>query len=192
MFLHHVAWLYMYKIWDVVLFSFFILLLYLTCVCCCTSFNVWSEAIWKCLRGLCYFPLINFFYLFFQAWQISDQLSHIPHIYPIYICICLYTYIHNIQCIYRKCTCILHITYGFIALGLESLQYFEPICHPICLFKVNKITCLYFVVPPLFRLSLRIWYSAISDPRFWKSESWLISEAQLQKAMSCKQMHICN
>lgn len=61
--------------------------------------------------------------------------------------------------------------YEFIALGLESRQYFEPICHPVCPFKINKITCLYFVVLSVFRLSLRIQYSSLSDPEFCKSKS---------------------
>lgn len=144
-FIHHVAWLYLYKLWEVVLFSaFFILFLYLTCMCCCTPFNVLSEAAWKCSPELYYFPLINFSSLFFLAWQISDQLSQISYIYPIYICI--HIYVMYIEYIHRKRTCLVRIMYVFIALGSESLKYFEPICHPVCPFKINKITCCSFCV----------------------------------------------
>lgn len=194
MFIHHVAWLYIYKIREVVLFSaFFILFLYLTCVRCGMPFNVLPEAVWKCFPELHYFPLIKFSSLLFLVWQISELLSQIPYIYPMYICI--HIYIICIQYICKKCTYIVHIMYVFIALGLESLQYFEPICHPICPYKLNKITCLHFVVSSVFRLSLRIQYSALSNPEFCKSKSrfsfWSpVSKSHELQGKACLQLNL--
>lgn len=70
----------------------------------------------------------------------------------------------------------------FIALGLESLQYFEPICHAVWPLKINHISCPYFVLPSVFSLSLRTQYSALSG--FLNLNHVLVPVVQLQKAMN--------
>lgn len=97
-----------------------------------------------------------------------------PWISPRYICVHL--------CTHQQWTYIPHIMDVFMALGLASLQCFEPICHPVCPLKINHISCLYFVLLSVFSLSLRTQYSALTE--FLNLNLVLVSVAQLQKAMN--------
>lgn len=141
-------------------------------MCCCTAFHGFSETPGKRFPQLCYSLLINFSAWFFPLGQISDQLLEMPWISPRYICV------H--PCTHQPWTYIPHIMDVFMALGLESLQYFEPICHPVCPLKINHISCLYFVLPSVFILSLRTQYSALSE--FLNLNHVLASVVQLQRA----------